>query len=352
MSESKPESEISSVNIPEQNKETKKNSESKEPENKKKDQEPSNPDPNEPETVNENATPQETIKDSEKEEEMSKNIKERSPSPDEDSVIERFKRMRANKKKNKKREDYLETVITLKERLTAAIKADKERIMQGKFGGEKLKLMPKLVEKLGNQTLCSQFLDMDGLDLMGQMIYKFPNGEYPSANTRNRVLKMVKKMPVEKKHILNTKFGGFLTFLLKKKDEIKENKKLANEIKQKWTRIILEEHIDYTMLQNEQHELTQAYLRKRSMADSLYQNKKKRRKHKGNESEDEEKDGLQQRKNFRRTSYNFIVMPKNNRVTKSLKRLRENQKLQKSKLKKTKTSKKDMQGLDVGEDNS
>ena len=288
---------------------------------------------------------------------------ERSPSPDENSVISRFRKMKASRKRNRKPEDYLETVITLKERLTAAIKSDRERVMQGKFGGEKLKLMPKLIEKLGNRTLCSQFLDMNGLDLMGQMLYKFPNGEYPSANTRNRVLKIIKKMPVKRNHIMNTKFGGFLTFLQKKKDEILENKKLANEIKLKWTRIVLNEHIDYTILQDEQHDLTQAYLKKRSMTDNLYPNQsknlKKKFKRNRNGSDGEERDGLQQRKNFRRTSYNFIVMPKSTKLSKDMRRMRERDKMTKGK-KRTKKERRQKsieentvkQGLDVGEDSS
>ena len=193
---------------------------------------------------------------------------------------------------------------------------------------------------------------------MGQMLYKFPNGEYPSANTRNRVLKMVKKMPVERNHLMNTKFGGFLTFLQKKKDEIKENKKLASEIKLIWTRIILNEHIDYTILQDEQHDLTQAYLKKRSLTDSLYSNpsrqNKKYRTRPG--SDDEEKDGLQQRKNFRRTSYNFIVMPKSTKLSKDLRRLREREKMTKKNKKKPKKQTEEevpgTQGLDVGEDSS
>ena len=279
---------------------------------------------------------------------------ERSPSPDENSVIARFRKMKASRKRNRKPEDYLETVLTLKERLVAAIKSDKEKVMQGKFGGEKLKLMPKLIEKLGNRTLCRQFLDMGGLDLMGQMLYKFPNGEYPSANTRNRVLKMVKKMPVERNHILNTKFGGFLTFLQKKKDEIKENKKLASEIKLKWTRIVLNEHIDYTILQDEQHDLTQAYLKKRSLTDSLYSSQKKKFRGTRPDSDDEEKDGLQQRKNFRRTSYNFIVMPKSTKLSKDLRRLREREKMtkkgKKGKKQRVKEESKVTQGLDVGEE--
>lgn len=278
--------------------------------------------------------------------------RERSESPEEHAVIKRFKRMKANRRKKRTPEEYRETVMTLQERLAAAIKADRERVMEGKFGGEKLKLMPKLVEKLANQTLCTQFLNMRGLDLMGEMVYKFPNGEYPSANTRNQVLKMVRKMPVEREHILKTKFGGFLTFLEKRKGEIEENKKLASEIKRKWTRIVLDEHIDYTMLQNEQHDLTQAYLKKRTMAESLHGNSRKKKKG-AMESDEEVKDGLQQRKNFRRTSYNFIVMPKNTKMSKNLKRLREGQRFNKKKAKKGRNKHKsqeheaDQQGLDV-----
>lgn len=262
--------------------------------------------------------------------------------------------MKASRRKKRTPEDYRETVMTLQERLTAAIKADRERVMEGKFGGEKLKLMPKLVEKLANRTLCTQFLNMSGLDLLGQMVYKFPNGEYPSANTRNRVLKIVRNMPVEKEHILKTKFGGFLTFLEKRKGEIEENKKLASEIKRKWTRIVLDEHIDYTMLQNEQHDLTQAYLRKRSLAESLHSGARKRKKG-ALESDEEERDGLQQRKNFRRTSYNFIVMPKNTKMTKNLKRLKEGQRFNKKKNKRSRdrrhAAEADSQGLDVGDSN-
>lgn len=282
-----------------------------------------------------------------------------SPSSEEDAVIRRFRKMKATKRKKRIPEDYRDTVITLQERLTAAIKADRECVMQGKFGGEKLKLMPKLVEKLSNGTLCKQFLNMQGLDLMGQMIYKFPNGEYPSASTRNKVLKMVLKMPVEKEHIMKTKLGGFLTFLEKRKEEIAENKKLASAIKRKWTRTVLGENIDYTMLQNEQHELKQAYLKKRSLTESLHSQSSKRRRGALDRSDSEENDGLQQRKNFRRTSYNFIIMPKNSKMKKNLKRLKEGQRMNKKmedqashgkRKRRGKRVQESSQGMDVGED--
>lgn len=291
-------------------------------------------------------------KNTRKEEKRKREKEDRSNSPDENHFLTKYSRMKVKKGKKKTREDYADIVMTLKDRLSAAIKADRERVMQGKFGGEKLKLMPKLVEKLGNRLLCLKFLDMQGLDLLGEMIYKFPNGEYPSANTRNRVLKIVRNMPVEREHIIKTKFGGFLTFIEKKKDEILENKKLANEIKQKWTRVVLNENIDYTMLQDEQHELTQAYLRKRSAIDGFASTREKKRR-KGVE---EPKDALEPRKNFRRTSYNFLIMPKNDKMTKKYKKMKEKERLEKQKKQKRDNSAKkgttsaSKQGMDLGDD--
>jgi transcription factor SPN1 len=280
---------------------------------------------------------------------------------DKNHYLSRYARMKVTKAKKKTREDYQDIVITLKERLSAAIKADRERVMQGKFSAEKLKLIPKLIEKLGNKMLSLKFLDMQGLDLLGEMIYKFPNGEFPSANMRNNVLKIIRNLPVEREHVLRTKVGGFLTYLEKKKDEILENKKIASEIKQKWTRVILNENIDYTMLQDEQHELTQAYLKKRSMMDGFQSNvmKREKRRRKGSE---EEKDALAPRKNFRRTSYGFLVMPKSDKMTKKYKKMKEKEKMEKEKMRKRnkgnrssgkkrdKHRDKDKQGLDVGED--
>lgn len=263
--------------------------------------------------------------------------------------------MKLPKKKKRTKEEYFETAMTLKDRLAAAIQSDKERIVQGKFGGEKLKLLPRLQEKLSNIPLCRAFLDINGLDLIGEMMYKFPNGEYPSANTRSRVLKMLLNLPVERDHIIKSKVGGFLTFLEKMKNEIKDNKMLVRDIKRKWTRVVLDQHINYRDLEKEQYDLTEAYLRKRKYAESRLKSREnnkeaeqeKRRKRIMREKEESEKDGLQERKNFRATSYDFVYMPKINKLSQKIRRMKEKEghrrKMEK-RTKKVKTS------LDIAEE--
>ena len=67
-------------------------------------------------------------------------------------LISKYKKMRGGRRKQRTEAQYAEPVQILKQNVETAIKADNQLIMKGQFGGRKLHLIPKLMEKLSNKV--------------------------------------------------------------------------------------------------------------------------------------------------------------------------------------------------------
>ena len=155
------------------------------------------------------------------------------------------------------------------------------------------------------------------------MMGRLSNGEYPGANTRTTVLKIIMNMPINKQHILSSRVGGLLTFTEKKKDEIRTNRELATKIKEKWKRVILDENIDYSMLHEEQTNIVNSYLarqelRRRNRQDDDLEVADPRSKRRAKLAEEDNP-----RRGYMRSTYNFLHRPKSSKLTNRIKKMRD-----------------------------
>lgn len=167
-------------------------------------------------------------------------------------------------------------------------------------------------------------MDAGGLDLVAKIISRLPNGEYPGANTRTAVLKIILNMPISKQHILTSKVGGLLTFIEKKRDEIRQNRELATKIKNEWKRVILDQKIDYSALDEEQELVRDAYLHRQKLRRLRHREEDidvasgNNLKKSGNEEE-----GLDRRRGFIRNSFDFLHRPVSSKLSQRIKKMRD-----------------------------
>jgi hypothetical protein len=77
------------------------------------------------------------------------------------------------------------------------------------------------------------------------MLERLPNDSLPNTNLRTRVLKAIRDLPVESRHLMDSKAGKILVMLEKAKDELDANKQLIRDIKAKWARVVCGLYINY-----------------------------------------------------------------------------------------------------------
>ena len=108
-------------------------------------------------------------------------------------------------------------------------------------------LLPQVEAKLKNEFYAQIFLDSDGLELLGRMIQRLPNGSLPNPTFRGKVLALLLTLPVTSDNIQRSNVGKSLTVLEKSGEEIAANMRMIKEIKEKWSRILCRVTYDYKM---------------------------------------------------------------------------------------------------------
>ena len=100
------------------------------------------------------------------------------------------------------------------------------------------------------------FLRANGLELLSSMLERLPNDSLPNTNLRTRVLKAIRDLPVESRHLMDSKAGKILVMLEKAKDELDANKQLIRDIKAKWARVVCGLYINYADHKVDEYENT------------------------------------------------------------------------------------------------
>ncbi len=118
-----------------------------------------------------------------------------------------------------------------------------------KPGLEKLKLLPTILKKLKNLHFAGIFLDENGLDVLHNFMSQLPDGSWPLSSVRSQLLDLIIKLPVQVDHLRATKLGRTLAILQTSKSEFPANKKMIQEIKDKWSRMICTIPVNYASLE-------------------------------------------------------------------------------------------------------
>jgi hypothetical protein len=127
----------------------------------------------------------------------------------------------------------------------------------------KLLLVDKVLLKLKNPIFAGYFLDKGGLEQFHNFLKKLPDGSWPLSQVRTNVLHALLKLPYNEHHLKYTKLGKTLSALQNSKCEQEENKKIIQEIKDKWSRIVCGVRMEYANLENFEKENVSLMKKKR-----------------------------------------------------------------------------------------
>ena len=146
--------------------------------------------------------------------------------------------------------------------MESAYLADLESNHAGKPAFHKLKVLERLTLKLKNPTFSHFFLDKGGLEQLHNFLKKLPDGSWPLSTVRTAVLESILGLPCTEHHLKYTKLGKSLTILQNSKGEYEENKKIIQDIKEKWLRIVSGQKTEYCNLEYYEKE-NKSLMRKR-----------------------------------------------------------------------------------------
>ena len=138
--------------------------------------------------------------------------------------------------------------------MEAAYISDLENNQVGKPSLNKLKVLDRVVSKLRSTVFAEVFLNKNGLEQFHNFLKRLPDGSWPLSSIRKSIYQTLLALPYNEHHLKYTKLGKTLTLLQKSKAEYEENKKLIQDIKDKWSRIVCGISMDYTDLESAEKE--------------------------------------------------------------------------------------------------
>jgi len=109
----------------------------------------------------------------------------------------------------------------------------------------KVKLLPEVISMLQRLNVQDAFIDRGGLRTLKQWLEPLPDGSLPNFNIRRDLLSVLLKMIVGSEHLRESGLGKVVMFLWKSPKETKENKAVAQELIQRWSRPIFKLSTDY-----------------------------------------------------------------------------------------------------------
>ena len=165
----------------------------------------------------------------------------------EEEVIGR-KRKRNTLSKEKIQNDTLSFIAKLRE----CASVDKANQKQRKPALERLKFLPKIEKFLANIYYQREFLDTDGLVILQEWLKKNLDGTYPALNQLSTILDILNNMTsITVEHLKKCQIGGYVRDLSKNMKYSKNIIKKANDLIQKWSRLVYGINIDYSDIESE-----------------------------------------------------------------------------------------------------
>lgn len=157
-----------------------------------------------------------------------------------------------NPKRRHSKYDLPPSVIELEcqellQNLSEAIEKDIQSNKLGQPGLQKLKIVEPLLAKLKNSSIMEYFLDHDGLEYLSRFLQKLPDGSWPLSTVRTKVFGLIYDLPTEVGHLKTTSLGRVLSLLQASNCESLKNKSIIKLIKDKWSRIICDIRVEYTL---------------------------------------------------------------------------------------------------------
>eukprot|EP01027_Heterolobosea_sp_BB2_P015356 GEZU01021978.1.p1 GENE.GEZU01021978.1~~GEZU01021978.1.p1 ORF type:complete len:281 (-),score=106.51 GEZU01021978.1:125-967(-) len=166
------------------------------------------------------------------------------------------KRRRSNKEADLVADEMADKeAFELVEQITAAYELDKKALRAGKPATNKLKLLPKLQEKIPKVYLQQKLIEHRLLDRLRDWLDFLPDGSLPNVNIRTAILALLAEFPVkgdtdrirrkddefkgiEKHHLKESEIAKVVLRLSRHPQETSENQRVASKLIQKWSRLV------------------------------------------------------------------------------------------------------------------
>ncbi|CAH2078576.1 unnamed protein product [Thlaspi arvense] len=192
------------------------------------------------------------------------------PKKDDDDIVNLF---RMRKKKNKEEKNAAEIAMQVEKvmaELEIAVEDDVELNKQGKPAITKLMKLPVLTGALSKKQLQAEFLDHGVLNLLKKWLEPLPDGSLPNINIRTAVLKTLDDLCIKldqdcrREQLIKSGLGKVMMFLSKSDEETLLNRRLANDLINKWSHVIYNKSTRYeNMYSQEEREEHQEMLSRR-----------------------------------------------------------------------------------------
>ena len=160
------------------------------------------------------------------------------------------------------------TVENLLAQMEVAVEEDMQAFAAEKPATNKLRMLSRVQEVLAMKKLHGELLDAGLLGVLKAWIEPMEDGTLPNSKVRGAVLTMLTRLPVDcsfedrREQLKRSGLGRVVMFLSKLPDETTENRRMARELVQKWSRPILAPRGVAAVDQSEQDRILEARQRR------------------------------------------------------------------------------------------
>jgi len=190
--------------------------------------------------------------------------------------------------------------------MEAAYLADLENNQMGKPSLNKLQVLDRIMNKIKCPLFAEIFLDKNGLEQFHNFLKRLPDGSWPLNTIRKTILEAIYELPISVHHLKYTKLGKTITAIQESRNETAHNKQLAQMVKDKWSRIVTGNPMEYSNLEEVEKENLVLMKKRRkgkarqNFASSVY---------KGNDEDCV--NGVSSIKSRFKMGFNFAIRPEN-----------------------------------------
>ncbi|KAG7668607.1 hypothetical protein Ndes2526B_g03772 [Nannochloris sp. 'desiccata'] len=137
------------------------------------------------------------------------------------------------------------TIENILAQMEVAVEQDMTAYENGKPAVNKLRMLTRVQEVLAMRKLHGELLDNGLLGVFKSWIEPMPDGTLPNSKIRSAVLTMLVRLPIDcsyedrREQLKRSGLGRIVMFLSKLPDETPENRRMARELVEKWSRPIL-----------------------------------------------------------------------------------------------------------------
>lgn len=140
-------------------------------------------------------------------------------------------------------EEIVDEMIRL---MDTAADADKESLTKGTMAIAKLLAKDKVEKFLNCGKYHETFLNMNGCILLNKWIAKHADGTFPCNPVKEMILRSIKDLPITIENLQESGLGKSVAAIGSSPSTSMDIKKLANELKEKWMRMIYGRTTDYS----------------------------------------------------------------------------------------------------------